>query len=214
MGTDIHAVFQRRIPQTNEWVDIKSEFEENRHYMLFAWLGDVRNGFGFAGAPTHDPIVPLAPRRGFPPDFNVVDECHHPFAADLWSSGHIKRYAEYGWEEEPNKFMGDHSHSWALAQEILDAAPWIVDTVRRGVVPLEFYLKWDGVSQPDNWCADIFGGAVVKSTPDTMTMETTHVQIEWKVDDLIGEEFKYFIDEVQRLQDLHGEVRMVFGFDS
>ena len=41
--------------------------------------------------------------------------------------------------------------------------------------------------------------------------EATHAQIEWtQGDDGLG----YFVDEVKRLKELHGDVRLVFGFDS
>ncbi len=42
-----------------------------------------------------------------------------------------------------------------------------------------------------------------------------HVQAEWNLGpELVLEEFKYFTDEIKRLHDEHGEVRLVFGFDS
>lgn len=40
----------------------------------------------------------------------------------------------------------------------------------------------------------------------------THVQISWQAN--FKEELSYFFDEVKRLKELHGDVRMVFGFDS
>lgn len=58
MGTDIHCVFQKKCPEG--WEDIESEYEEGRHYTLFAWLGDVRNGFGVAGVKTHTELAPLS----------------------------------------------------------------------------------------------------------------------------------------------------------
>jgi hypothetical protein len=58
MGTDVHAVWQAK--KDGKWVDIASKWEQKRHYFLFAWLADVRNGFGFAGVSTHDPIKPIA----------------------------------------------------------------------------------------------------------------------------------------------------------
>lgn len=121
MSCDIHAVFQKKTP--DGWEDVKSVYEENRHYALFAWLGNVRNGYDF---------LPLSDHRGFPEDFDVTDREDH---GDTW--------------------MGDHSHSWLADDEIIN-----------GSIP------------PDE------------------------------------DHFAYFIDEVKRLKELHGEVRMVFGFDS
>ena len=49
------------------------------------------------------------------------------------------------------------------------------------------------------------------SEPDEIDNTTTHVRVEWEdPDDGLG----YFVEEVQRLKNLHGEVRVVFGFDS
>lgn len=45
MGTDIHGVFQRRTE--TGWEDVEHQYSEDRHYALFAWLGDVRFVFGF-----------------------------------------------------------------------------------------------------------------------------------------------------------------------
>ncbi len=50
------------------------------------------------------------------------------------------------------------------------------------------------------------------SDPSDITDRTSHVRVEWFSD--LNDEFKYFIDEVKRLVDEHGEVRFVFGFDS
>jgi hypothetical protein len=72
MGTDVHAVWQAK--KGDKWVDIESTWDQNRHYFLFAWLADVRNGFGFAGIPTHDPIKPISERRGLPDDFEGGEE--------------------------------------------------------------------------------------------------------------------------------------------
>jgi hypothetical protein len=44
MGTDIHAVFQRR--RNGHWEDIASDWDQNRDYYLFAWLANVRNSYG------------------------------------------------------------------------------------------------------------------------------------------------------------------------
>lgn len=185
MGTDIHGVFQRRTKE-GKWEDVPSEYAQERHYLLFAWLGNVRNGFGFAGIPTHTVIVSLTDRRGLPKDFEVEDDEHN------------------------GEWMGDHSHSWVSADEVLDAKP---PTVRRtGVVDRSFFESWDGSSAPSVWCGGISGQRVVVSDPSTVTERTTHVRIEWFED--TGESLKYFVDEVRRLKGLHGEVRFVFGFDS
>ena len=86
MGTDIHAMFQVR--RETGWEDLpfvpgryadkfpwsKTQtpgWDGDRQYLLFAWLANVRNGHGFAGVYTHEPIVPLSDRIGFPEDFTL-----------------------------------------------------------------------------------------------------------------------------------------------
>lgn len=124
MGTDIHAVFQKRTP--TGWEDVTSTWDQDRHYFLFAWLADVRNGFGFAGVRTHEPIKPiLAERRGLPGDFEVMDEDHPMNRASL-TSREVKWMDEFPDDcrtsDDRYKFsMGDHSYNWLTADEILNA---------------------------------------------------------------------------------------------
>lgn len=189
MGTDIHAVFQKRLP-CGRWEDVDSEYAENRHYQLFAVLAGVRNGTGFTGIVTGDPVTPISEPRGFPEDFEVDDASHF------------------------GKWMGDHRHSWLLGSEVLAWAENAPTVVQRGIVDRRTYEAWDKVSPPDSYGGAIWGrGAViVKPHEVEATPDYTHVCAEWKSD--LSDELSYFIDEVRRLVDGHGDVRMVFGFDS
>jgi hypothetical protein len=213
MGTDVHSVFQKRTE--NGWQDVESQYDERRHYALFAWIGNVRNGHGFAGIQTHTRIEPLSDRRGFPADFETIDEDDHPITANAIRG----RRAEWYKDEDSNvaddshlrMWMGDHSHSWLSGTEILAATPPRV--LRTGVISIEQFRAWDGESSPASWSGGIGGpGVVMAESPSDVTGETTHVRIEW-FDETRGS-FAYFIDEVQRLTNEHGEVRFVFGFDS
>jgi hypothetical protein len=192
MGTDIQGVFQKHTPvKTEAWEILDTEYEFNRHYLLFGWLADVRNGFGFAGMITHVPITPLRGPRGLPADV----------AAEMSPDGMYRGVC-----------LGDYSFGWLTSTEILNSVP---DTsiLRTGVLSREQFANWDGVSNPESWCGDVAGGGVkVAESPSEIEVDTTHVRVEWFV--APEDEFKYFIDEVRRLHDLHGEVRFVFGFDS
>jgi hypothetical protein len=106
--------------------------------------------------------------------------------------------------------MGDHSHSWLSADEILSATPPRI--MRTGLITREQFQDWDGVSSPDSWSGGVYGGNAVISIPAEITEETTHVRVEWFED--TAESFAEFVDEVRRLKELHGDVRYVFGFDS
>lgn len=211
MGTDIHAVFQKKTD--GGWEDVKSEYDEGRHYLLFAWLGGVRNGYGVAGVRAHTEVLPLSCCRGYPGDFQVEDDLHR-IPNNSFRGGKAKHYTEAdGDPKHPDylrKWMGEHSHSWLSADEILSAKPPKV--LRAGAIGVGEFMAWDGKSSPSSCCGGVSGPRAVVSDPSEINERTTHVQVEWFVD--CGEEFKYFLDEVERLKEEHGEVRMVFGFDS
>jgi hypothetical protein len=204
MGSDIHGVFQRKSAE-GDWRDVPSTFEENRHYLLFAWLGDVRNGFGCAGIPTHTAVEPLSSQRGYPEDFVVMGDKHPTTKEDLNECDQ-----EYFDPKDPYKWMGDHSHSWVSAKEVLEATPPKI--LRTGVIPLAEFKKWDGETGPESWIGGIDGPGILVSSPSDIVPATTHVRIEWFED--TKESLAYFINEVKRLADEHSEVRYVFGFDS
>ena len=75
---------------------------ESRCYMVFSLLADVRNGYGFAGTETYQPITPIDSPRGYPPKTafsEVFDEneewCH---SATFFS---MKELLEHdGWEQD------------------------------------------------------------------------------------------------------------------
>lgn len=204
MGTDIHGVFQARTG--GKWKDVPTELDLERHYLLFAWLADVRNGFGFAGIPTHTAVEPLSAPRGLPEDFFCVDDMHPVSGPEVLSPWRRKYWAA----DDKAVWMGDHSHSWLSADEILSAEPPKV--LRTGVVTREQFEAWDGKSAPKEWSGGVAGRGILVSEPDEVTSATTHVQIEWFDD--TRESFAYFLMEIRRLKELHGEVRFVFGFDS
>jgi len=207
MGTDIHVAMQAK--KNGEWETIPHQYNEDRHYFLFAWLADVRNGYGFAGVRTHNPIVPISQPRGLPEDLNL-DDGDSLSIADVSMMGRRGEWLEPG--EAPSIWMGDHSHSWLTADEIL-AAPKPGKTWRVGIVSRELFDKWDGHSEPESACGMIGGpGVKIAPSPIDVDEDSTHVRIYWVTDE--GASVQYFVDEIQRLKDLHGEVRMVFGFDS
>lgn len=206
MGTDVHAVWQAK--KGGKWVDVESTWDQDRHYFLFAWIADVRNGFGFAGVSTHDPIKPIAERRGLPEDFESDGEDHATVIEAI--DPRRREYMDDDEKAKPTIWLGDHSHSWLTADEILSAER--PGAVRKdGVLTLEQYHAWDKVSQPKAWCGGVMGQSLVTSMPSEIGPSTTHVQVSWIRDD---DGLDYFVNEVKRLKELHGEVRLVFGFDS
>ncbi len=211
MGTDIHGVFQKRT-QTG-WEDISSDYDQDRHYQLFAVLADVRNGYGFAGLPTGEVITPISRPRGLPADFLMEGE-NHP----IQELAHMDpRRREWQTSNDPMAiWMGDHSHSWLTGEEMLAWTKTTLVVTKTGIVSREVYESWDGKSSPMSWSGALFGKDVLVINDNAIEREQnphwTHIRIHWEQSLL--EELGYFFDEVARLVAEHGEVRFVFGFDS
>jgi len=187
MGCDIHGVFQRFDPETEKWVEIPSEYGQDRDYQLFSVLAGVRN--------YHlEPIEPISRPRGLPEDFDW-DDSEYP-TRSVW--------------------LGDHSHSWLSGEEMLEwysSAP----TIRvSGVISQGQYISWDHVSTPYPYSQGIYGANVrvvdEGDVPDLDSEPWSHIRVSWS--ESLWIELAYFFDEVTRLQDKFGKVRFVFGFDS
>lgn len=215
MGTDIHTIWQAKV--NNKWHDVPHNYSEDRHYLLFSFLADIRNGYGFAGVPTYKPINIVADPRGYPEDFEVHGEDQHwthfeclsPLAKECWGRWDDEMYNK----EYTEQWMGEHTHSWLIAREILAMPDEKV--IRSGIVAMEEYRKLSFDEAPTNYCAGISGPNVVLAEGSIdITSLTTHVRIIWE--ESIFEQINYFLDEVRRLATEYGadNVRIVFGFDS
>jgi len=205
MGCDIHGIFQAKT--VRGWHDIKSDYKENRHYLLFGWLGNVRNGHGVAGSKLNSGVTPLSDRRGFPEGFDVDGEEHVVATIDFMTEWDI---AEYKDGDPMLLWMGDHSYSWVTGNEVLKSK--LPKMIGYGVVSIENYKKWDGTTKPSDYSLGVIGMGIQTDDPDFISEKTTHVNVQWEFDP--NESIKYFTDEVRKLTDKYKEVRYVFGFDS
>lgn len=231
MGADIHYIFQAK-KLTGEWEtldldtgyhfdregDYKSmcgEYHLDRHYLLFAVLAGVRNGFGFAGAYRHEPLVPIAQGRGLPNGIKskwIDDDYSLPYGFDD------------GMLPDEKHDLGEHSFNWLLGSEIME---WFsVDRIIhiRGVITRSEYAEWDRVSELNSYCSDVYGNGlrvydeVEEILPFRMVecfrqfANVTHVRVQFK--ESVNERLKYFTDMIQKLMNKYGEIRMVMGFDS
>jgi hypothetical protein len=125
-------------------------------------------------------------------------------------------------KDEPLEInMGDHSHSWLTSTEMLAARDRFSRVYMTGIVDRKTYESWDRESTPRMYSGGVGGASVVMY--DGMndneaigrifgTPQWTYRSVNWFENHSEG--LAYFFDEVQRLHDLHGEVRFVFGFDS
>lgn len=216
MGCDIHVVVQVR--GESGWVStpdlgprLDGDYDwpilTHRNYALFSVLGDVRNGSGFAGHYTYEPVRPIGRCRGIPQGFDIggsYGETHafpDPSIAPRW--------------------MGDHSHSYVTLAELL-AYDWNHPMLQGGYLTQEEYEKWDKHSMPDGWCGAAFGPSTVclseeeyVKAPRLDPANTYYIGCRWQTPlrDRMGE----FVDRViPWLQSLGSpeNVRLVFGFDS
>ena len=234
MGTDIHGVFQRHDAATNTWHDVESTYGQDRHYQLFAVLAGVRNGYGFAGVPTGEPVTPIAPQRGYPADFALVqmeeDDDGNQRVIGPARSGSYDDYHPIAtldhmdprrrkWHEQDKAlvvWMGEHSHSWLTGAEMLTWWAKAPTVTKVGILSRPTYEAWDKQSEPPSYSGGVSGPDVVIVDDDKVSMEKTpdwtYVRCHWE--SKLADELKDFVDEVQRLGDEHGAIRFVFGFDS
>lgn len=205
MGTDIHGVLQSRYSSESGWWT-RCEMERGRNYSLFAALANVRNGYGFAGVPTHTPITPIAEPRGWPDDFDLKSVRGRIPGVD-WD------------EEEEELWLGDHSFSWLTLEEVIGWDGWDKPLSECGFISREQYESWDRKSPPkDGWCGGISGRDIVTTDQADPYLATdrgwTHVRVYWSRP-LRGScetflAWARYADEKTKGE----EARIVFGFDS
>jgi len=232
MGTDIHAVVQRR--KNGQWITY-AEGYESRNYDVFSILADVRNGHGFAGCKTGDGFKPISAPKGIPTDLVYVGNPTYPSVAVDGGFRPFPGSYRDQYKEEKTYNLGDHSHSWLTLDELL--------SIDMGSV----VKKFGCVSAPDfekigdyfkkyrhEPKCSYFGGV---SGPNTITMEESdylvhkqlntlpegkdiHVQTWWNetYGEALGLKFSLWLiqllkDALQFGCDLKS-IRVVFGFDS
>lgn len=203
MGTDIHGVIQHRHDRDKIW-RVVGEIEGDRNYRVFAMLAGVRNGFGFAGVPTHEAIEPISAPRGIPEDL-----CTDGEGALVWD--------DYGTQKQC--WLGDHSFSWLMLDEVVNWPGWKKDLAMTGIVEKDEYLamKAEGRTRPESWCGGVTGPDVliVENEETENRNDWTHVRYYWTVPfTASAETFHAWIKYMQLKYGGFGELRLVFGFDS
>jgi hypothetical protein len=233
MGTDIHMRLEVR--RDGEWHaypmdgarrDIwhKSDGTSHdfgpiitaRNYDVFAILGNVRNGTGFAGVITGSGFPYLSDSRGLPADI-AKDHEQDP------------RYIEDEDEDDGYGYMfGDHSFSWVTLDEVL-AYDWDGSTKKRGCVSVSEFMTWEAKGRPDSWSGDTLGSMVRKVTHEQMRAFISGVasptekgdlhyctSVEWeKSYREAGKTILEFTEwAIKETGAAPADIRMVFGFDS
>ena len=214
MGTDIHGGFIKVVRDENDNVvskqPIKTNWNFDRNYTLFAILAGVRNGYGFAGRYRHEPLQPIAEGRGIPEFISVVEER----TEELYN----KWYGRWDDEEEFGCWLGDHSYTHMTVDEILEWKGWSKHLSQGGVVSVEHYEETVAKGkEPESWCGGISGGGVVTVAEDEYKSgaKATHVKCFWKSEQSLGQMYDWFLKEIGRIKNEYGEdVYLVIGFDS
>ena len=158
MGCDIHAAIEYRESTEGPWKallfkdpqfgklswhdkELTASLDIDRDYDLFAILGNVRNGLGFAGVKTGEGFDPMSDGRGIPDDIS-----HEAYEA----------------------LSEEHSATWVTLAEIL-AYDWDRTTKHTGCVTLSTFAKWERTREwnpePDSWSGGVSGERATRSAP-------------------------------------------------
>ena len=177
-----------------------------RNYNLFAILGNVRNGVGFAGVVTGEGFNYISDSRGLPED--ASDDVLNELGED-------------------GGFY--HSVSYVYLNE-LESFNWEQVTTKYGVVSEPQYQAWKETGRPSFYSGGVGGGGVVNITNEQMEAiiaghvareegKTYYTRVQWQesYDEAVGGAF--YPDAVNKLRELStdpelDDVRIVFGFDS
>lgn len=226
MGTDIHLFVERRKAPGMPWETIavmtqcswcdgsgnsargevcfkcngrgEAPGYDDRNYDVFAILGNVRNGRGFAGIKTGDGFEPISDKRGFPSDMSEFLQ-QLVLAKSMEPDGGYPDDHEFSWESLNAKYgsgwFGDHSWSWVTLRELLKYDWTRLSTHYGEVSPREFYdwqKTWNvGISEtakrvraicgdesadatipigaPASYHGQVSGQLIRKVSPDTMS---------------------------------------------
>lgn len=160
MGCDIHAAMEYR-NGNGKWRCLKipnryygkldwekepttASLDIDRNYDVFAILGNVRNGRGFAGIETGGGFNYISDNRGIPEDASKT-------ALGVLSD--------------------EHSATWVGLRELLEF-DWNQRTIKTGVVSAVEFEKWDRCKDfdpwPDSWCGDVSGPNITHISNDEM----------------------------------------------
>jgi len=151
MGTDIHGRlrYKRWSHQKDyNYVELPTLFDD-RDYDFFAIIGNVRNGYGFAGNSRYEnPVEPITNNRGLPED----EPNNYNY--------NIKT------EEETEIYYGDHSYSYVTLKELKETKLHLQKVIRVGYFNITEYEEVLKGKTPTTWCGDVSGGNVEKITPE------------------------------------------------
>lgn len=172
---------------------------------MFAILGNVRNGVGFAGVLTGEGFNYISDSRGLP------DDASEDVSIELG--------------EDDGCY---HSVSYIYLNE-LESFDWDQVAVEYGVVSESQYQVWKETGRPSSYSGGVGGGGVVHISNEEMESilaghvareegKSYYTRVEWKesYSEAVGSFYPGVINKLRELStdpELE-DVRIVFGFDS
>jgi len=127
----------------------------DRNYRLFAYLADVRNGYGFAGVDTGEPVQPFADPRGWPQDLSP----------------------ELREEEE----LIEHDPTWFTVQEIQDFFAGLEgDQEVVGVMSARQFEALEEGAAPESYSAGIYGRDIITLEQDEYLAYKKAGKLSWR----------------------------------
>lgn len=175
-----------------------------RNYDLFAILGNIRNGYGFAGVNTSDGFNFISDCRGLPED--VSSDIQDALSDDGYY----------------------HGVSYVTLPELLQF-DWDQTVTHHGIVGEDAFLYYKTHGKPNTWAGSVNGPNVVmlnnKQMEDLVSglvlrdaEKSYYTRVSW------DESYKkcvgsFYTDSIPKLKDLSNnhdfsDIRIVFGFDS
>lgn len=197
----------------NDWRSFGREVLCDRNYILFAILADVRNGYGFAGCDTHDPIKPL----------RTWEQSRHSndilFSPRCQTSSPASDYGVYD-----NLWLGDHSQQVISVEELL-SYDFQQRLVEYGVFAVDEFLKFMMGDRNVDYSYNTWGQNIVKHPRVDLTdgkavvfntKGYTHIPAKWNDDKTLAEYVKEFVADVRQVvaDNPDYDIRLVIGFDS
>lgn len=179
MGCDIHLYVEKR-SDNSVWeivppLGARTEYSDDyswdcdRNYSLFTILAGVRNGYGFAGCDTGNPVTPIDIPRGLPDNTSdFLTACYESWGCDA------------------------HSASNFTVAELL-SFDWTQNKTHRGYVAWDAWKEWKRcpwIRSPKSYCGGVSGPNVVilsqKEARDAVSCnrafhptESVYVNDEW-----------------------------------
>lgn len=174
-------------------------------------------------------MVPIAEGRDFPDWLTMGIE-------KIDKYGDYVKEGEWYFDEDCSPdidngetWLGEHSQTHMTLKEILDWSGWDKYLEQGGVVDLEHYKETIAVGKdPEHWSGGIWGGDYITLTEDEVEDigfdlvsvkypgKNIYVSAKWKSSETLREMFDWFLEEINRLANLHGaeDTYLIIGFDS